>query len=272
MKIRPILWSIFKYPGSKGAMRDRIVALLPAHRTYCEPFGGSAAVLLAKEPAPIEWYNDLDDVVVDLFELLRTGGEKLDELCRLVELTPFSRTELARARANADTPDRLERLRCFLVRSWFTRMGAVNDFRTGWKITLADSKVVMAWNSVPERLRAATERLKRCHIEHTNAVELMLRVDGDRSVFYIDPPYPDSTINFRKAVIYSTPFTDHDHFDLLSAVVNLKGKAIISGYRHPMYDDHLRDWIRLDVPHVCMSGAVKNECLWMNFTPERGEV
>ena len=260
--------SVFRYPGSKGAMRDRIVDLLPGHRTYCEPFGGSAAVLLAKPPAPVEWYNDLDEVVADFFELLRTGGEQLEELCRLVELTPYSRTELARARANAYSSDRMERLRCFLVRSWMTRMGAINDFRTGWKIALSDSKVVLAWNSVPARMRAAAERIKYVHVENTHAVELMLQTDGDRTVFYIDPPYPESTINFRKAVIYSKPFTDHDHFDLLSAVVNLKGKAIISGYRHPMYDDHLNDWIRLDVPHICMSGATKNECLWMNFEPE----
>ena len=261
------LLSVFKYPGSKGAMRDRIVGLLPDHRTYCEPFGGSAAVLLAKQPAPVEWYNDLDDVVADFFELLRTRGEQLDELCRLVEMTPYSRTELAKARANAYSTDRLERLRCFLVRSWMTRMGAINDFRTGWKLALSDSKVVGAWNSVPARMLKAAERLKHCHVENTHATELMLRVDGDHTVFYIDPPYPESTINFRKAVIYSKPFTDHDHFDLLSAVVNLKGKAIISGYRHPLYDQQLRDWKRLDVPHVCMSGATKTECLWLNFEP-----
>lgn len=257
--------TVFKYPGSKGAMRDRIVELLPVHRTYVEPFGGSAAVLLHKAPSPIEWYNDIDDVVADFFALLRAGGEQLDELCRQIDLTPYSRTELARARTNYDSTDRLERLRCFLVRSWMVRMGAINDFRTGWKIALSDSKVVTAWNSVPDRMRAAADRLKNCHIENTHAVDLMLRTDSDRTVFYIDPPYPESTLNFRKENIYSKPFTDHDHFDLLSAVVNLKGKAVISGYRHPLYDELLRDWVRLDVPHVCISGASKIECLWLNF-------
>lgn len=261
------LLSVFKYPGSKGNLRGRIAQMLPAHRTYCEPFGGSAAVLLAKEPAPVEWYNDLDDILFDFFKLLRDAGDPLDELCRLVSLTPYARHELAFARAHADTDDRLERLRCFLVRSWFTRMGAINDHRTGWKIALSDSKVVTAWNSVPDRLHAAAARLKHAHIESCNAVDLMMRVDSSRTVFYIDPPYPEETINFRKAVIYSNPFGEHDHFDLLSALANIKGKAIVSGYRHPMYDDHLRGWNRLDIPHVCMSGATKTECLWMNFEP-----
>ena len=259
--------SVFKYPGSKGNLRGRIAQLLPAHRTYCEPFGGSAAVLFAKEPSPIEWYNDLDDILFDFFKLLRDGGEQLEELCRMISLTPYARRELAFAREHANTEDRLERLRCFLVRSWFTRMGAINDHRTGWKIALSDSKVVAAWNTVPDRMRAAAARFKLVHIESCNAVDLMLRTDGDRTVFYIDPPYPEETINFRKAVIYSRPFGEHDHFDLLSALNNIKGKAIVSGYRHPMYDHSLRDWNRLDIPHICMSGATKTECLWLNFEP-----
>ena len=261
------LLSVFKYPGSKGALRDRIVELLPPHRTYCEPFGGSAAVLLAKEPAPVEWYNDTDEVVVDIFKLLRDGGEQLEVLCNQVALTPYARRELAFAREHAQHEDRIERLRCFLVRSWFSRMGAVNDHRTGWKIALSDSKVVSAWNSVPDRLRAAASRFKTVHIENCPAVDLILRTDGPRTSFYIDPPYPLSVINFRKAVIYSRPFSDHDHFDLLSACANLKGAVIISGYRHPMYDHHLRDWRRLDINHICQSGATKIESLWMNFDP-----
>ncbi len=249
-------------------MRKHIIKLLPEHRTYCEPFGGSAAVLLAKEPSPVEWYNDTDEVVVDLFRILRDGGEQLEILCNLVSMTPYARRELAVAREQAHSEHRLERLRCFLVRSWFSRMGAVNDYRTGWKIALSDSKVVSAWNSVPERMRSAAQRFKRVHIENCHAVDLMLRVDGYRTVFYVDPPYPESVINFRKSVIYSKPFTDHDHLDLLSACRNLKGKTVISGYRYPMYDHYLRDWHRLDIDHICMSGATKIECLWMNFHPQ----
>lgn len=112
---------LFRYPGAKGNLRHQIVELLPPHRTYCEPFGGSAAVLIAKPPSPVEWYNDTDRIVVDLFRLLREGGPELDRLIDAVSLTPYARDELALARANIESPDRVERLRAFLFRCWASK-------------------------------------------------------------------------------------------------------------------------------------------------------
>jgi DNA adenine methylase len=58
--------------------------LFPQHTTYCEPFGGSGAVLLAKEPSRVEILSDLDGSLVNLFHAsvtrmctLRTTGAPL---------------------------------------------------------------------------------------------------------------------------------------------------------------------------------------------------
>ena len=63
--------------------------LPPAHH-YCEPFAGSAAVLLNRDPAAVETYNDIDGEVVNFFRVLREDPE---ELTRLIKFTPFSREE-----------------------------------------------------------------------------------------------------------------------------------------------------------------------------------
>src|SRR5207244_9896390 len=54
----------FGYYGGKFSHLDFILPLLPTqYPHFCEPFGGSAAVLINRTPAPVETYNDLDSEV-----------------------------------------------------------------------------------------------------------------------------------------------------------------------------------------------------------------
>src|SRR5438552_6607042 len=50
----------FGWYGGKFSHLDWILPLLPPCHHYCEPFAGSAAVLLNRPPSPVETYNDLD--------------------------------------------------------------------------------------------------------------------------------------------------------------------------------------------------------------------
>lgn len=61
----------FGWYGGKFSHLDWLLPLLPKCHHYCEPFAGSAAVLLNREPSPVETYNDLDGEVVNFFRALR---------------------------------------------------------------------------------------------------------------------------------------------------------------------------------------------------------
>jgi len=61
----------FGWYGGKFSHLDWLLPLLPECHHYCEPFGGSAAVLLNRCPSPVETYNDLDNEVVNFFRVLR---------------------------------------------------------------------------------------------------------------------------------------------------------------------------------------------------------
>src|SRR5262249_10164961 len=50
----------FGWYGGKFSHLNWLLRLLPASHHYCEPFGGSAAVLINRSPSPVETYNDLD--------------------------------------------------------------------------------------------------------------------------------------------------------------------------------------------------------------------
>ena len=82
----------FGWYGGKYSHLDWLLPLLPPARQYCEPFGGSAAVLINRDPAEVETYNDLDGEVVNFFRVLR---ERKSELIESIGLTPFSREEFA---------------------------------------------------------------------------------------------------------------------------------------------------------------------------------
>ena len=75
----------FGWYGGKFSHLDWLRPLLPDCHHYCEPFAGSGAVLLNREPSPVETYNDLDGEVVNFFQVLR---EMKDRLIEAIGLTP----------------------------------------------------------------------------------------------------------------------------------------------------------------------------------------
>lgn len=90
MKVRsPVTWF-----GGKSRLASKIIAQFPEHHTYCEVFGGSGAVLLAKEPSKVEVFNDVDDSLVNLFRVLR-DSELCRQLQRACESTLYARASLS---------------------------------------------------------------------------------------------------------------------------------------------------------------------------------
>ena len=63
----------FGWYGGKYSHLDWLLPLLPPCHHYCEPFAGSAAVLINREPAPVETYNDIDGEVDASSEVIDEG-------------------------------------------------------------------------------------------------------------------------------------------------------------------------------------------------------
>ena len=110
----------FGWYGGKFSHLDWLLPLLPSCHHYCEPFAGSAAVLLNRKPSAVETYNDLDGEVCNFFRVLREDKEKLVER---IGLTPFSREEFALACQLDPSLTPLERARRFYIRARQVRIG-----------------------------------------------------------------------------------------------------------------------------------------------------
>jgi DNA adenine methylase len=259
----------FGWYGGKYNHLDWLLPLLPTAHHYCEPFGGSAAVLLNRAPAPVETYNDIDGEVVNFFRVLRDAPE---ELTRLIALTPFSREEFHRAVVGkAHDAGALERARRFYVRARQARTGLAQTATLGrWanckNTTRAGmSGAVSRWLGGAAALPEIAQRLLRVQIENRPAVDLIRLYDDAGSLFYCDPPYAHETRGDRKA--YGFEMDEEQHLALAAALKRAKGKVAVSGYRGALMDRLYRGWRRHEaLPKQCHSiKKPRQECLWMNF-------
>ena len=261
----------FGWYGGKYSHLDWLLPLLPETMHFCDVFGGAAAVLINRNPAPVETYNDLDSELVTFFRVLRDQKEALIEA---IGPTPFSREELARActEPTADLSD-LERARRFFVRARQVRTGLAQTASAGrWAHCLLTSRAGMAgavsrWLGSIEDLSAIAQRLLRVQIENAPALEILARYDSSETLFYCDPPYVHDTRGDSKANGYE--MTNSDHRALAQTLNSIKGKVALSGYHGPLYDELYHNWWRIEAgPKLCHSvKKERTEILWLNYDP-----
>lgn len=259
----------FGYYGGKFSHLDFLLPLLPEDcEHYCEPFGGSAAVLVNRSPSPVETYNDLDSEVVNFFSVLRNQGPRL---IKAISLTPFSREELVKACRKEENVSALERARRFYVRARQTRTGLAQTSSEGrWAHCVLTSRAGMAgavsrWLGAVEGLPEIVQRLQRVQIENAPAEEIIERYDSRQTLFYCDPPYPHESRGDSKAYLHE--MTNANHERLAKVLHKVKGRVALSGYRCKFLDSLYQDWERIDAPKgLCNSTKdERTESLWINY-------
>lgn len=251
----------FAYYGGKTTLAPKIAELLPAHDHYVEPFAGSLAVLLAKEPANAETVNDLDGDLIHFWRTLRDRPEELERVCAL---TPHSREELEWSRSLEGVGD-LERARRVWVRLTQSRSHSMKA--SGWWQGLrmaGRSTIPSQVAAFANRLEAAAGRLMRVSIENRDAIEMIRAYGGEPTVcIYADPPYLGST----RAANYRVEMLEDDlHVKLAAALRECKASVVLSGYASPLYEELYPGWHRMEMkaPTALSGRAAENEVLWSN--------
>ena len=272
MRVRktPIAWF-----GGKTAWADWIVSHLPQHRAYCEVFGGSAAVLFAKKPSPIEIYNDLDEGLVTFYRALADPDQcarMLDHVWKI----PYSRHLYRAWRTGGwqDHPDPAVR-----AARWFyvAQASFSAQFGGSWSFGSTSSargmeEHVNKWVGSWEALPAFHQRWLRVSVDQDDWSVILDRYDAPSMLFYLDPPYVPET---RKKGQYAHELTTDDHRRLVARLLTLQGMAVLSGYDSPVYAPLMHaGWHqerRVGLLHADrvkhrtgQTRAKRVECLWIN--------
>lgn len=265
-----------KWHGGKGAFNGKlakwIISLMPPHTHYVEPYFGGGAVLLNKAPEGVsEVINDCDGNLMNFWKVLATTP---DRMLRALWGTPFSEVEFDNAVKDLADADAVRRATAFFIRCRQSRQGLQKDFATLSRNRTRGgmNEQVSAWLSAIEGLPDVHARLKRVVVLCREARDVIGQQDGKNTCFYIDAPYVHETR--VTTADYKYEMSNEQHERLISTLVGIQGKALVSMYHHPIYDAlHLKyGWklVEFRLPNNASSKTqkeIKTECLWMNYEP-----
>jgi DNA adenine methylase len=242
----------------------RILARLPDHRAYVEPFAGGLSVLLNKPPTAVEIAGDLNAGLVGFYRMLKGWPE---ELLARVRPLQYDAATFAWSLGPADGDDELGAAVRFLVRNRFSRGGLGRNFAWSDRLRGGRPGDLNAWETTKSELLRIARRLARVELRCQDAVEVIRETDGPGTLFYLDPPYLHGTRTARE--VYDHEMGEAQHARLLETVVRCRGTVAISGYAHPLYDEALAGWERIefDMPNHSSQARSKErrvEVLWLN--------
>ena len=210
------------YLGGKRLLTKTILALLPDHHLYCEPFGGSGTILLEKSPSPAEVFNDLNGDMITLFRVLQHHP---DEFLRQVRWNLRSRQEFDRLCASLPILltdiQRAARIYYLLRAGYGGKLpGAGGRHFSGRSM---GSQRPFSIYRIEENLYDIHHRLENITIEHLPYEDCITRYDCDAALFYLDPPYFGHEKDYGSGL-----FTPADFQNLANLLNNLQGKFLLS--------------------------------------------
>ena len=246
----PVWWY-----GGKGQLANKIIPYIPAGYPYVEPYCGAASIFWHLDPPrKVEVLNDLYGEIINLFRVLQ-DHERFDELAHRLTWTPYSLAEFRKAlEINIENSDPITAAWAAFVRQ---NQGFSGKAKTegSWSKAITNSNRGMAgtsskWRSRLSMLDAWHERLSRVQLDSRDALDVIKYWDTDNTVFYLDPPYVASTRKSNN--IYDCEADETHHEKLIDLLLELKGRAVLSGYDSPLYS-RLMDagWERVEFKTVC---------------------
>lgn len=280
-----------KWHGGKHDLAKWIISLMPPRCQnpnkpapedkgwlhYVEPYFGGGSVLLANDPEGIsEVVNDINGDLTHFWETLQ-GHTSFNQFMRLIQAVPFSKHEYDLAAVNSIMSadgygETTHRTATFFIRCRQSLAGRMKGFAsiTRNRTRRGMNEQVSAWLNCIEGLPEVHARMKRVLILNDDALTVIRKEDGPRTLFYLDPPYLHETRATTGEYAYEMGFEDHQK--LLKLLAGIEGRFLLSGYQSSLYDMAAKEqgWNRHEfkINNHAAGGKTKRimtECVWTNY-------
>jgi DNA adenine methylase len=222
----------FGWPGSKWRSLDHILPELPYRQRYCEPFGGSGKVLLARNACDFEVLNDRYAGVTCFYRVLK-DAEKLNLLIARLEDHCYSREEFIWCRDTWKTcSDDIERA----ARWYYTIKCSFGSQGRNFGRSLDSAMMPKAYHNNIKLFPKCSQRLRHVYIENLDWRQCLRDYDHPEMVWYLDPPYYKVTKG-----MFEIEMPNEDHIEMLDRIQHLKGFVAVSSYPNDVYNKYAWD-------------------------------
>jgi DNA adenine methylase len=229
--------SLVPYLGGKARQQSWIASVIDAtpHKTYIEPFCGTAAVFWVKKPTKIEILNDKDKRFSLIFKMLRHDQAEVLAFLKLIEYSKCAFDESYDLLRSGDSglPD--WKLGCWALFQIFASFSGYPDAHSfAWRVK--GQNPAAAWQRKIRSLQRFRDRLCNATILNLDGIKLIKRADKPGVLLYVDPPYIGAEHRYKVAEGFK-------HEKLAEALRELKNaKVVLSHYYIEPYISLYEGW------------------------------
>lgn len=241
--------------GAKHKLAKEIIKYFPEHNLYIELFFGAGGLFFNKPLARHNILNDIDEDVYNLYQVLKTNPELLEEELKLI---PFHEKIFKDFKKNNINLSPVMRAVRFIYLSNYSYLGISDTLRF-----ISDNSRKVLISNIEKTLKFINlSNIKFTCSDFRKAFKNIAIRKNDEPFIYADPPYINTSNN------YSDSFTEQDTKDLFELLVNSKIKFAISEFKCKFVLDLVEKY-GLNVVDICERQTLKSrntEILVMNYS------
>lgn len=226
----------FAYYGGKQQLLKYLLPIIESqpHVCFCEPFIGGGAVYWTRETRPKNLViNDLNGYIVNLYRTMKSDYRHLQAM---LEDTLYSEAAFKAARLDKDNPNTLTRAyNTYLGLQMAFAHDLYHSFGTSRKRSQADA-FRSGVKRLAEHFALWIDRLEHTTIHEKDALEVIKQYDAPTTLFYIDPPYPETYCGNQKA--YRT-YSIENFEELLKVLAEIKGCFVLSCFSNDLIETYI---------------------------------
>ncbi len=224
--------AVWGSPGGKRTLAKRIIAAIPEHKRYVEPFAGSGGVFFQKEPSPQEMLADVDPEIAFAFRFVRDCTDHQIQRLRRMSWVG-SRTRFFKLKESR-FKDPVLRFHRFAYLSYFSYFCDRKSF--------SPSSVTGRAQNIVDRVVSHSPRLKGVAIRCADYAKVVQESDGKETFFFLDPPYLGYEAQNTK--FHNAPEFDEPRF--IACLRRIRGRFLctygVRSQRDTFRGFHVRRW------------------------------